>query len=133
MYISVNLWIKMAFYSCNRYRTIVLILLILIMWQFFRLLPQKPSSDLTEVSWFILPTISNRYANPWLRNGFRASKLKELTTDKTRFHLLWLNMFYFFRLISWNWKTISTTSINKTKSESECTMRLFVLTRSISS
>lgn len=38
----------MAFYSCNRYRLIVLLLLVLIMWQFFRLLPDKPVTQISE-------------------------------------------------------------------------------------
>ncbi|XP_075971962.1 gamma-interferon-inducible lysosomal thiol reductase-like protein [Anticarsia gemmatalis] len=38
----------MAFYSCNRYRLIVLLLLALIMWQLFRLLPDKPDTQLSE-------------------------------------------------------------------------------------
>ncbi|KAJ8736404.1 hypothetical protein PYW08_007060 [Mythimna loreyi] len=38
----------MAFYTCNRYRLIVLLLLILIMWQFFRLLPDKSASSISE-------------------------------------------------------------------------------------
>ncbi|CAD0194762.1 unnamed protein product [Chrysodeixis includens] len=38
----------MAFYSCNRYRLIVLVLLGLILWQFFRLLPDKPATHLSE-------------------------------------------------------------------------------------
>lgn len=38
----------MAFYSCNRYRLIVLLLLILIMWQLLRLLPDKLDTQLSE-------------------------------------------------------------------------------------
>ncbi|XP_013191317.1 gamma-interferon-inducible lysosomal thiol reductase [Amyelois transitella] len=37
----------MAFYSCNRYRIVVLVLVALILWQFFRLLPQK-ATDIIE-------------------------------------------------------------------------------------
>ncbi|XP_047545154.1 gamma-interferon-inducible-lysosomal thiol reductase-like [Vanessa atalanta] len=41
----------MAFYSCNRYRLLVLIMLALIIWQCFRLLPsEKPSNKLLESS-----------------------------------------------------------------------------------
>lgn len=38
----------MAFYHCNRYRIIVLVLLSLIMWQFFRLIPEKPVALFSE-------------------------------------------------------------------------------------
>lgn len=38
----------MAFYSCNRYRLIVLLLLALIMWQLFRLLPDRSETQITE-------------------------------------------------------------------------------------
>ncbi|XP_026731370.1 GILT-like protein 1 [Trichoplusia ni] len=38
----------MAFYSCNRYRLVVIVLLGLILWQFFRLLPDKPATQLSE-------------------------------------------------------------------------------------
>lgn len=44
-------WMKMAFYHCNRYRIIVLVLLSLIMWQFFRLIPEKPVALFSEVSY----------------------------------------------------------------------------------
>lgn len=40
----------MAFYSCNRYKIVVLVLLILITWQVLRLLYQKPTETETDES-----------------------------------------------------------------------------------
>ncbi|KAG7310722.1 hypothetical protein JYU34_003529 [Plutella xylostella] len=39
----------MAFYSCNRYRLLVIVLLTLIIWQILRLVPNKPTPFITDV------------------------------------------------------------------------------------
>ncbi|XP_030031631.2 GILT-like protein 1 isoform X2 [Manduca sexta] len=51
----------MAFYSCNRYRLIVLILVVLIMWQFIRILPTQHIRQLTEAESDLLKLEDDKY------------------------------------------------------------------------
>lgn len=67
----------MAFYSCNRYKTTVLILIVLIMWQSFRFIPNNYPQIRAEVSqsipaiWITISHYSRwivRYNNPDISN-----------------------------------------------------------------